>query len=41
VLAATAIELTAEELAAIDAIAPPGAPAGTRYPAEHMVWIDR
>jgi aryl-alcohol dehydrogenase-like predicted oxidoreductase len=40
-LAALDITLTADELAAIDAAAPPGAAAGTRYPAERMGWIDR
>jgi len=40
-IAATAIELTAEDLATIDAIAPRGAAAGTRYPADRMGWLDR
>jgi len=40
-IAATAITLTPDDLAAIDAIAPPGAASGTRYPTERMGWIDR
>jgi aryl-alcohol dehydrogenase-like predicted oxidoreductase len=40
-LAAAAIELTADDLAAIDQIAPPGAAAGTRYPAERLAAVNR
>ena len=39
--AAAAITLTAAELAAIDEVIPPGAAAGTRYPAERMSMVDR
>jgi len=36
-----AIELLSDDIAAIDAIAPPGAAAGTRYPADRMSLVDR
>jgi aryl-alcohol dehydrogenase-like predicted oxidoreductase len=39
-LAAAEISLTADELAAIDAVAPVGVAAGTRYPAEAMRAVD-
>ena len=38
--ALTAKPLTAEQLAKIEAIAPRGAIAGTRYPAAHMTTLD-
>jgi len=40
-IAATEIVLSAADLAAIDAIAPVGAAAGTRYPAERMAMVNR
>jgi len=40
-IAATAIALDAGELAAIDAIAPPGAAAGPRYPADRLATVHR
>ena len=40
-IAATKIELTADDVAAIDAIAPLGAAAGTRYPADRLAMVDR
>jgi aryl-alcohol dehydrogenase-like predicted oxidoreductase len=39
-VAALAVDLTPQDLAAIEAIAPPGAAAGDRYPAEHMARVD-
>jgi aryl-alcohol dehydrogenase-like predicted oxidoreductase len=39
-VAALAVDLTPEDLAAIEAIAPPGAAAGDRYPAEHMARVN-
>jgi len=39
-VAALAVELTAEEMAAIEAIAPPGAAVGDRYPPEHMARVN-
>jgi len=39
-IAAAAIQLTPDDLAAIDAIAPVGAAAGGRYPAERMALIN-
>jgi aryl-alcohol dehydrogenase-like predicted oxidoreductase len=39
-LDAVDIELTAEDLAALDAIFPPGAASGTRYPAEGMKRVN-
>jgi aryl-alcohol dehydrogenase-like predicted oxidoreductase len=40
-IAATEIVLSPADLAAIDAIAPVGAAAGTRYPAERMAMVNR
>jgi aryl-alcohol dehydrogenase-like predicted oxidoreductase len=40
-IGATSIKLSADDLAAIDAIVPVGAAAGTRYPAERMAMVDR
>ncbi len=40
-LGALKIELTAAELAAIDAVAPPGAAAGSRYPEAMMNLVGR
>lgn len=40
-LGAAAVRLTAEELAQVDAILPPGAASGERYPAQAMRTIDR
>jgi aryl-alcohol dehydrogenase-like predicted oxidoreductase len=40
-IAATSIKLSADDLAAIDAIAPIGAAAGPRYPAERMAMVNR
>ena len=40
-LGAVAVRLTPEELAQIDAILPPGAASGERYPAQSMQTIDR
>jgi len=40
-LASAAIALTAADLAAIDQVAPPGAAAGLRYPAERMAAVNR
>jgi len=40
-LAATQIQLTADDVAAIDAIAPLGAAAGTRYPADRLAQVNR
>jgi len=40
-IAATAIDLTADDLAAIDAIAPLGAAAGERYPSERAALLNR
>ena len=40
-IAATTIQLTAEDLAAIDAIVPLGAAAGGRYPAERAALLNR
>ena len=37
---ALAVELTAQEIAAIEAIAPRGAAAGDRYPPEHMARVN-
>jgi aryl-alcohol dehydrogenase-like predicted oxidoreductase len=39
-VAALAVDLTPQDLAAIEAIAPPGAAAGDRYPAEHMARVN-
>jgi aryl-alcohol dehydrogenase-like predicted oxidoreductase len=39
-LSALAVELTAEDSAAIEALVPPGAAAGERYPAPFMVQLD-
>ena len=39
--AALRIQLTKEDLASIDAIAPHGVAAGTRYPAQHMSALNR
>jgi aryl-alcohol dehydrogenase-like predicted oxidoreductase len=39
-VAALAVDLTPQDLAAIEAIAPPGAAAGDRYPAEHMSRVN-
>jgi aryl-alcohol dehydrogenase-like predicted oxidoreductase len=39
-LGALDLTLTAEDLARIDAVAPPGTVAGTRYGAEQMSWLD-
>jgi aryl-alcohol dehydrogenase-like predicted oxidoreductase len=40
-LAATELALTADDLAAIDKVAPLGAAAGGRYPADRMVHVNR
>ncbi|HET9626671.1 MAG TPA: aldo/keto reductase [Kofleriaceae bacterium] len=40
-LAAADLRLTADDLAMIDKVAPPGAAAGTRYPAERMAMLNR
>ena len=40
-IAATKLVLSAADLAAIDAVAPVGAAAGTRYPAERMAMVNR
>jgi aryl-alcohol dehydrogenase-like predicted oxidoreductase len=37
---ALSVLLTPEDLAAIEEIAPPGAAAGDRYPAEHMARVN-
>jgi aryl-alcohol dehydrogenase-like predicted oxidoreductase len=37
---ALAVELTADDLASIDAVAPKGVAAGERYPAEHMARVN-
>jgi aryl-alcohol dehydrogenase-like predicted oxidoreductase len=39
-VAALAVDLTPQDLAAIEAITPPGAAAGDRYPAEHMSRVN-
>jgi aryl-alcohol dehydrogenase-like predicted oxidoreductase len=39
-VAATAIVLSAEELASLEAVAPRGVAAGDRYPAEHMARVN-
>ena len=40
-LAALAIELSPEELAAVEAAAPPGQVAGTRYDSVSLTFVDR